>query len=108
MKTEPALVFADKEDPRDWRVEWFDEDGGCEVTVFYGPQADERARAFAKSFYGSSKTWKLPCAASVRKANGAEPIAGSKRTELVSDDVQLGSYPRCVKQGPALHLPDRF
>ena len=51
MKTEPALVFADMDDPRDWRVEWFDEDGGCEVTVFYGPRAEERARAFAKSFY---------------------------------------------------------
>ena len=67
--------------------------------MFYGPQADERARAFAKSFYGSSKTWKLPCAASVRKANGAEPIAGSKRTELVSDDVQLGSLARVYQGG---------
>ena len=52
VKTEPALVFADKDDARAWRVEWFDEDGGCEVTVFYGPRPEERARAFAKSFYG--------------------------------------------------------
>jgi hypothetical protein len=50
--TEPALVFPDEGDPEDWRVEWFDEDGGCEVTVFYGPRSEERARAFAKSFYG--------------------------------------------------------
>jgi hypothetical protein len=52
-RTEPAIVFADRDDPSDWRVEWFDEDGGCEVTVFYGPRAQERALAFAKSFYRS-------------------------------------------------------
>jgi hypothetical protein len=46
VKTEPALVFADKDDARAWRVEWFDEDGGC------GPRPEERAQAFAKSFYG--------------------------------------------------------
>lgn len=28
----------------DWRVEWFDAEGGCEVKVFTGPDARERAR----------------------------------------------------------------
>ena len=31
-----AKVFEDSEAPGDWRVEKFDEDGGCEVTVFGG------------------------------------------------------------------------
>ena len=32
-----------------------------------------------------------------------------KRTELASDDAQLGSYPRYLdQQCTALHLPDKF
>jgi hypothetical protein len=34
------LVF---EDGAEWRVEYFDEDGGCYVTVFSGPEAAQRA-----------------------------------------------------------------
>jgi len=55
--TEPALVFPDEGDPEDWRVEWFDEDGGCEVTVFYGPRTKERALAFPQNFYPAFREW---------------------------------------------------
>jgi hypothetical protein len=34
------------------RVEWFDDDGGCEVAIFDGPRALERASRFALSVYG--------------------------------------------------------
>jgi hypothetical protein len=36
-RSEPASVFEDTETPGDWRVEKFNEDGGCEVRVFTGP-----------------------------------------------------------------------
>jgi hypothetical protein len=42
--SEPAKVFEDRLYPGDWRVEWEDDDGGVEVTIFSGP--DARARAF--------------------------------------------------------------
>jgi hypothetical protein len=37
---EPALVFKDRDE---WRVEWLDDDGACEVAIFAGPNARERA-----------------------------------------------------------------
>ena len=51
MTKEPALVFRDKHDPDVIRVEGFDSDGGCEVTLFTGPRAIGRAVWFAKKFY---------------------------------------------------------
>jgi hypothetical protein len=41
--TEPAHIFEDRVNPREWRVEWFDDDGACEVAIFAGPNARERA-----------------------------------------------------------------
>ena len=35
-------MFEDKVHAGTWRVEWFDEDGGCYVTVFSGPMAQQR------------------------------------------------------------------
>ncbi len=51
MGTDAALIFRDKYDPTVVRVEWFDEDGGCEVAMFSGPRALERALAFGRGFY---------------------------------------------------------
>ena len=33
-------VFEDNEHAGDWRVEYFDADGGCYVTIFAGPLAE--------------------------------------------------------------------
>jgi len=49
---EPAKVFEDRITPGDWRVEWFDDDGGCEVAIFSGPNARERAILYADRQYG--------------------------------------------------------
>ena len=49
---EAAALFTDKEIPSAVRVEWIDDDGGCEVAIFDGPRALDRARRFASSFYG--------------------------------------------------------
>jgi hypothetical protein len=48
---EPAKVFEDRLTPGDWRVEWEDEDGGVEVTIFSGPDARQRAIQYAEWRY---------------------------------------------------------
>jgi hypothetical protein len=40
-------VFQDRKQAGEWRVEYFDEDGGCYVTLFVGPEAERRARDYA-------------------------------------------------------------
>ena len=44
---ETATIFADRENTRDWRIEWFDDDGGCEVAIFSARGARERAICYA-------------------------------------------------------------
>jgi hypothetical protein len=39
-------VCADRVTEGAWRVEFSDDDGGCYVTVFSGPQAEKRAHAY--------------------------------------------------------------
>jgi hypothetical protein len=39
-------VFGDKLQTDHWRVEYFDDEGSCFVTVFSGQQAEARARAY--------------------------------------------------------------
>jgi hypothetical protein len=41
------LFFQDREHEGEWRVEYFDDDGGCCVTVFAGPGAERRAQDYA-------------------------------------------------------------
>ena len=49
---EPAIVFADRLYPGDWRVEWINDEGGIEVAIFAGPNARERAFRYADRQYG--------------------------------------------------------
>jgi hypothetical protein len=51
LSKEPALVYRDKFDPDVVRVEWANTDGNCEITLFSGPRAEERALWFARKFY---------------------------------------------------------
>jgi hypothetical protein len=39
---EPAIIFPDRLYSEEWRVEWVDDDGACEVAIFAGPNARER------------------------------------------------------------------
>jgi hypothetical protein len=39
-------VVADRLHRGDWRVEAFDDDGRCYVTIFSGPEAEERAEEY--------------------------------------------------------------
>ena len=49
---EPAHVFEDRMYPGEWRVEWFNDDGACEVAIFAGPNTRERALRYADRQYG--------------------------------------------------------
>jgi hypothetical protein len=39
-------VYEDRHGTGEWQVEYFDDDGGCYVTVFAGPKAERRARNY--------------------------------------------------------------
>ena len=39
-------VFEDRDGSGGWRVEYFDDDGGCYVTIFAGLDAERRARDY--------------------------------------------------------------
>ena len=41
-----VTIIEDRDDAAQWRVEYFDDDGGCYVTVFAGPKAEQRARDY--------------------------------------------------------------
>jgi hypothetical protein len=47
--TAPRLnlaVLADRTGQPEWRVEYFDDEGGCYVTIFAGPAAEARAKTY--------------------------------------------------------------
>lgn len=46
-----AIMIQDKNDASLYRVEAIDDDGGCEVALFSGPNALDRAIAFAGCTY---------------------------------------------------------
>src|SRR5438067_13850275 len=50
--TEPAKVVEDRATPGEWRVEWFDDDGRCELEIFSGPDARRQALRYAMRKYG--------------------------------------------------------
>jgi hypothetical protein len=41
-----VTVIEDSDSTGEWRVEYFDDDGGCYVTMFAGPKAEQRARDY--------------------------------------------------------------
>jgi hypothetical protein len=45
--SEPAKVFEDRVKPVQWRVEWFDDDGRCELEIFTGRTARRQALRYA-------------------------------------------------------------
>jgi hypothetical protein len=49
--SEPAKVFEDSATGR-WHVEWYDEDGHCEMEVFTGSTARRQALRYAMQQYG--------------------------------------------------------
>jgi hypothetical protein len=48
---ETARVFRDKHDAEIVRVEFLDDNGGCETAAFSGPRAVDRAKSFARRSY---------------------------------------------------------
>jgi hypothetical protein len=56
---EPAKVFEDRDQPGQWRVEWFDDDGRTELEIFSGPDARRQALRYAVRRYGHFVEGKL-------------------------------------------------
>ena len=52
---EPANVFEDRAVTGQWRVEWFDDDGRCELEIFTGHDARRQALRYAMRRYGQFK-----------------------------------------------------
>ena len=75
--SEAAKVFEDREHAGDWRVEFVDDDGGCEVAIFAGPNAKERAIRYADRQYGNFEEISLSPYAT--RAAGATKKAPPKR-----------------------------
>jgi hypothetical protein len=48
-------VNEDRHGSGEWRVEYFDDDGGCYVTIFAGPASERRAR----DYFASLKSGRL-------------------------------------------------
>jgi hypothetical protein len=48
-------VNEDRHGSGEWRVEYFDNDGGCYVTIFAGPASERRAR----DYFASLKSGRL-------------------------------------------------
>jgi hypothetical protein len=44
-----TVLLQDAIDADSWRVEYFDEDGGCYVAIFAGPAAERRARDYREA-----------------------------------------------------------
>ena len=61
-------VFEDKEEEGDWRVEYFDEGGGCYIAIFAGPGAEQRARDYGDALTGG--TLKAACAGRTVRGQG--------------------------------------
>jgi hypothetical protein len=57
--SEPAKVFEDREIAGQWRVEWVDDDGGCEVEIFTGRTARLQALRYALQKYGTFREVQL-------------------------------------------------
>ena len=56
---EAARVFQDGKVPDQWRVEWFDDDGRCELEIFTGPDSRKQALRYARRKYKISKEVQL-------------------------------------------------
>jgi len=64
--SEPAKVFESRETAGQWRVEWFDDDGRCELQIFTGPTARRQALRYAMQKYGHFREVQLEPAPSDR------------------------------------------
>jgi hypothetical protein len=60
------VLAQDRLVPDDWRVEYFDHDSRCYVTVFAGPAAQQRARIYFDAL--TAGTLKAACAGDLIKS----------------------------------------
>jgi hypothetical protein len=72
-------VIADCTGRPEWRVEYFDDDGGCYVTIFAGPAAEARAKAYWTACSWASLTSSRPPSSDRRNDFGRRPLRDRHR-----------------------------
>jgi len=89
---EIAKVFEDHQHLGEWRVEWFDDDGGCEVEIFIGPNARDQAIRYADHQYG--KFEEVSIIRELTIAQGSAHIKSVNRKISESNPSRLSARPR--------------
>jgi hypothetical protein len=79
---EPAKVFEDRENPGQWRVEWLDDDGHCELEIFSGPSARRDALRYAMRMYGHFREVQLS-----RIGKSRRPALSKERGKIGLSDL---------------------
>ena len=91
--SEAAKVFEDREHAGDWRVEFVDDDGGCEVAIFAGPNARERRDQVCQLQYRNirrNQPVALEC--DPRGGRGEESPASRRRTKMAGPCEDPGHF----------------
>jgi predicted Rossmann-fold nucleotide-binding protein len=105
--SEPTKVFEDREVPGQWRAEWFDDDGGCELEIFTGPRAAVR-NAEIRVFQGSaprtvSAGLVPPNSASCRASRScASACSTSRAFHHVQDTIVFMGSARLLSESAAM------
>jgi hypothetical protein len=104
--SEPAKVFEDREIPGQWRVEWFDDDGRCQVEVFTGPTARRQALRYAYAEIrglsgGAARAICAPGATLALRAAAARSLGRDRRQRMLKAALILIEAMLCQAEAPA-------
>ena len=99
-------VFEDRDSKSDWRAEYFDDDGGCYVTIFAGPFAEKRAREYAEAL----KARKLAPIPNQRSASGSKRKAAAMADKELDrlGDQQASGEERAHRKRHLIRGPQEF
>ena len=88
--SEPAKVF----DYRgEWRVEWFDDDGRCELEIFTGHDARRQAMRYAMNKYGHFREVQIERSGKVSGAGGRQADMEGDKQALSKPLATLDGHP---------------
>ena len=73
------ILFGDKEEQGEWRVEYHDNDGTRRLIIFIGPGAEQRARDYHAALQNEATLAKLKSAGPERRKTRSQPHAGTSK-----------------------------
>ena len=85
---EPANVFEDRAAPGQWRVEWFDDDGRCELEIFHRPRC---ATASAAVRYAKVRAFQRSAATRAAGRSAALTVAAIHTGKALGDRIDQGT-----------------